>query len=118
MTDNIDKWAKKKTWKAKSDEWREKIKVSQTLNRLQGFVLGENDPQTQVPIQMSPAQVKAASTLLNKAMPDLSQSDITQNVEGQRMSYQELVDRLQGKLGKEQAETLLKALGHEPPTSH
>lgn len=117
MTDSIDKWAKKRTWKEKSEEWRTKIKVSQTLNRLQGFVLGETDERGN-PINMTPAQVKAASTLLNKAMPDLSQSDITQSQEGPRMSYQELLDRLAGKIGKDQAETMLKALGHDTPTTH
>lgn len=117
MTDSIDKWAKKRTWKEKSEEWRAKIKVSQVLNRLQSFALGEPSPAGDS-VEMSPSQVKAASVLLSKAMPDLSQSDITQGAEGPRMTYQELIDRLTGRLGEAKAKEMLEALGHKEPTSH
>ncbi len=55
---------------------REIIQTTQLLKRLQAFTLGEIDPQTRKPVEMTPAQVKAATTLLKKTMPDL------QSVEG------------------------------------
>lgn len=117
MTDSIDKWAKKRTWKEKSEEWRAKIKVSQVLNRLQSYALGEPSPAGDK-VEMTPSQVKAASVLLSKAMPDLSQADVTQNHEGQRMSYQDLTDRLSARLGEDKAKEMLEALGYKGPTSH
>lgn len=50
----------------------DKIRTSQLVNRLEGFALNELDPQSDKPIDMSPAQVKAAIALLKKTMPDLS----------------------------------------------
>jgi hypothetical protein len=59
-----------------NDKTREKIKVTQIVNRLQDFVLGESTvghPK----IELSAAQVKAAQILLAKKLPDLTASDIT-----------------------------------------
>ena len=50
---------------------REKIKTSQLVNRLQGFALEEDDPQTGKPIVMSKERVNAAIALLKKTLPDL-----------------------------------------------
>jgi len=44
---------------------REKIKISQLINRLQAHANGEVD--------MSPTQVRAAEVLLKKTLPDLAQ---------------------------------------------
>lgn len=55
---------------------KEKIKTSQLVNRLSAFALSELDAQSGRPVEMSPAQVKAAIALLKKTLPDL------QNVEG------------------------------------
>ena len=55
---------------------RDIIQTTQLLKRLQAFSLGENDPQTSKPVELSPAQVKAITTLLKKTMPDL------QSIEG------------------------------------
>lgn len=55
---------------------KEKIKTSQLINRLNAFALSETDPQTEKPVDMSPAQVKAAIALLKKTIPDL------QSIEG------------------------------------
>lgn len=52
---------------------KERIKTSQLINRLNGFALSEDDPQTGRPVDMSPAQVKAAIALLKKTVPDLQQ---------------------------------------------
>jgi hypothetical protein len=42
------------------------------LNRLQGFALEQNDPQTRKTIEMSSDRVRAAIALLRKTMPDLA----------------------------------------------
>ena len=55
---------------------RDIIQTTQLIKRLQAFSLSENDPQTNKPVDMTPAQVKAATTLLKKTMPDL------QSIEG------------------------------------
>lgn len=55
---------------------RDLIRTTHLIKRLQSFGLGENDEQTGQPVEMSPAQVKAVTTLLKKTMPDL------QNIEG------------------------------------
>ena len=111
LKDNISRFTNKRTWKEKSEEWRTKIKVTQTLNRLQSYVLGEDDPQTSKPVEMTPAQVKAAQVLLNKAMPDLSQADIT-NTSDTPIDYKALIANLTDKLGPERAKELLEAIGH------
>lgn len=51
---------------------RLKIKTSQLINRLQGFVLGEADAKTGELIEIDPARLKAIEILLRKALPDLS----------------------------------------------
>lgn len=51
---------------------RLKIKTSQLVNRLQGFVLGEADPKTGEAIEIDTARLKAIEILLRKALPDLS----------------------------------------------
>ena len=51
---------------------REKIKTSALIHRLQGFALQELDPTSKKPIEMSKEQVAAATTLLRKTLPDLS----------------------------------------------
>ena len=51
-----------------NDEWRDRIKVGMILTRLHQFVEGT--------IEMSPAQVKAASVLLSKKLADLSSVEL------------------------------------------
>ena len=48
---------------AHDDETRAKIQAANIINRLYGNVMGEVD--------LSPAQVSSAKTLLNKVLPDL-----------------------------------------------
>lgn len=62
--------------KRQSEQTRQKIKTSQLVNRLSAFALSEEDPQTGRPVEMTPAQVKAATTLLDRVMPRL------QSIEG------------------------------------
>lgn len=50
---------------------REKIRTSQLINRLEKFVLNEDE------VSLSPAQVSAALGLIKKTLPDLAQVDST-----------------------------------------
>ena len=59
---------------------RDKIKTSQLLNRLTSFGLGEKDPQTNKPVEMSSAQVTAALGVLRKTLPDLSNTELSGQV--------------------------------------
>lgn len=54
---------------------RERIKGSEIINRLQGFVLGENDSNGK-PIDLSSTQVTAALGLLRKTLPDLKSAEV------------------------------------------
>ena len=51
------------------EETRLKIQTSQLLNRLQNHVLNDDE--------MSSTQLRAAEVLLRKALPDLSQVEMT-----------------------------------------
>lgn len=55
---------------------RAKIKTSQIINRLNGFVLQEADQQTGKPIEMTTTQVNAALGLLRKTLPDLTSTTL------------------------------------------
>lgn len=57
---------------AHQEDVRLKIKTSQLINRLQGFVLGEGDPKTGEPIVIDNNRLKAIEILLRKSLPDLS----------------------------------------------
>jgi len=57
----------------KQDErCRASIQTTQLCKRLNGFALGDLDPQTEKPIQMTDGQVRAALGLLKKTIPDLA----------------------------------------------
>jgi len=58
------------------DRARDAIRTTQLVKRLGAFALSENDEQTGKPVEMTPAQVKAAVALLKKTIPDL------QSIEG------------------------------------
>ena len=47
-----------------NDRWREKIQITQILNRLNACMRGE--------IEMTPVQIQAAKILLSKVAPDLT----------------------------------------------
>lgn len=47
-----------------SDAWRQKIRTSMLINRLQNHVLGR--------IQMTSTQIRAAEILFRKTLPDLT----------------------------------------------
>lgn len=50
------------------EETRTKIQVAQIINRLQRCVMGE--------VELSPSQVSAAKTLLDKVLPNLQAMDL------------------------------------------
>ena len=57
------------------EKTRQKIRVSQILNRLEKHILGEQDTKRKV-VKMSASQVTAALGLLKKVMPDLQSTEI------------------------------------------
>jgi len=62
----------------KNDERaRAAIQTTQLVKRLQGFALSEIDVQSNKPVEMSPAQVKAALGLLKKTIPDLQSTELS-----------------------------------------
>jgi hypothetical protein len=76
---------------------REKIRTSQLINRLTAHALGEADPQSGQPVELSATQVRAIEILLKKSLPDLTATEIT-NVEPQSLdevSTDELIAALQ-----------------------
>jgi hypothetical protein len=50
-----------------TDSWKEKIRISMLLNRLQDHVLGDT--------QLKNTQIKAADILLRKVVPDLGRTE-------------------------------------------
>ena len=51
-----------------NDSWKEKIKMTQIINRIQDCAMGD--------IEMTPVQMKAAEILLKKMIPDLKAIDL------------------------------------------
>ena len=62
---------------------RDHIEVKKIVNRLQAHLLGEIDPSTDEPMELTPSQMKAAEILLRKALPDLSAVEQT-NIDGDK----------------------------------
>lgn len=54
-----------------SELTRERIRTAMLVNRLQAFVLGDPDPQSKKPVEMSSTGMSAALGLLRKTLPDL-----------------------------------------------
>jgi len=57
-----------------SEDTRKKIKAKQLINRLHKCAMGEN--------KMDSVQVKAATALLNKVLPNLKATELTGSVDG------------------------------------
>ena len=55
---------------------RSAIQTTQLCKRLNSFVLGLEDPQTRLPVDMSDLQVRAALGLLRKTLPDLAMTQV------------------------------------------
>ena len=71
---------------------REKIKTSQLINRLNAFVLGESDPTSKEPVEMSATQVTAALGLLKKTLPDLTAGQMVHDVSDPLLELLKSVD--------------------------
>jgi len=54
---------------------RDKIQAAQLINRLYAGAMGE--------VELTPAQVNAAKTLLNKVLPDLSSVEVDAALQGE-----------------------------------
>lgn len=50
-----------------TDDWKEKIRVTQIMNRLYGHAIGE--------VEMEKSQIDAAKVVLAKLLPDLKSID-------------------------------------------
>ena len=83
--------AARASWQERAETWRDKIKVSSLLTRLQGCAEGTNDMTTQ--------QIKACEILLNRVMPTLSASEITHTQP--QVNAQSMLDRLKAAVGEE-----------------
>lgn len=92
--------ARKRTYQ--TEKTREKIRITQIVNRLQGHVEGKVD--------MSSTQIAAAKILLGKTMPDLSAADIT-NHEADERSYEDI----RAEMVKEYGEAKTRILLNEKP---
>lgn len=52
------------------EDIRKKIQADRIIDRLQRFLHGENDDQTNAPVQLTELQVKVGLALLGKALAD------------------------------------------------
>lgn len=94
------------SWQERAESWREKIRISEIINRLQDFTTGK--------CEMSPAQVKAAQVLLDRVMPTLSASEVTKRTE--TVDPQELLAKLKDSIGEEAYARLAK--DYQPEAVH
>lgn len=99
---------------------RAKIKTSQIVNRLQAFALGENDPRTGEPVEMTKSQIAAAVTLLDRTLPRLAQTtlNVNDNREIEDFSKEQLLELVRnpetGSFGAAEEE----GSGREPDSVH
>src|SRR3990167_11121464 len=92
--------ANKRTYK--TDKTREKIRASMLVNRLQDHVEGK--------AEMSSTQVKAASVLLAKTLPDLTSADIHDSRQHESRTYEDIRLELIREHGEPMALLLLKEI--------
>jgi hypothetical protein len=71
VTLTVDKGGRRKGFKM-PEEHRNKLKLSQLLNRLQACALGE--------ISLPPDQVRCLEIALRKVLPDLSQTEVKADI--------------------------------------
>src|SRR3990172_3625887 len=92
--------ARKRTYQ--TDKTREKIRASMLVNRLQDHVEGK--------AEMSSTQVKAASVLLAKTLPDLTSADIHNSRQDESRTYEDIRLELIREHGEPLALLLLKEI--------
>jgi hypothetical protein len=62
---------------ANDQRTRDTIQTTQLVKRLQGFVLGLPDPVSGKPIEMDKVRVTACIALLKKTLPDLTNTQLS-----------------------------------------
>jgi hypothetical protein len=97
------------------------IRAQAIRDRLQAFCLDEADPRTGKKVEMNTAQIKAATTLLNKVLPDLQSIDSTVETReaprNEQEIHAELETAMQALTPQDQAK-LQQLLGQVPHDVH
>jgi len=88
----------RKSWQERAETWRDKIRISQIINRLNDCAEGKVD--------MTATQLKACTALMSKVLPDLTASDHTTRNETKTPA--ELLERAREVLGDQAASVLTK----------
>jgi hypothetical protein len=73
-----------------TEAWREKIRTSMLINRLQNHVIGR--------IEMTQTQLRAAEVLLKKCLPDQQHIEHANDPENPLLPFVEAADKLRGGL--------------------
>ncbi len=97
-TPTLKRRVKGRSWRQFSELARLKIQVTQIIHRLQKHVLGEP--------QMTAGQVRSAQVLLDRVLPNVSMTDVTQHTEAP-VSHAEMYQQLVDVVGDEIAEKIL-----------
>lgn len=106
--------ARKKTWV--DEKTRDKIRTTKLLQRLQHFALGEDEPGIKgKKIEMNANQVRAAVSLINKKLPDLTSADISMT-QDMPETKQEVYDKLVEFLGEDMAKRIAPEFNKEEAT--
>lgn len=97
----------KKSWQERAETWREKIRVSVIITRLEKHANGETE--------MTPTQVKAAQVLLDRVMPTLSASEVTRKTE--TITPDQLIQMMRERYGDDIANQMQKEYSptHDQP---
>ena len=86
---------------SQDERTRSAIKTSQLVNRLQGFALSLEDPQTKKPVQMTKEQVSAALGLIRKTLPDLAVTTLQGDGGGPVMIVTGVLRETKGDVGED-----------------
>jgi hypothetical protein len=69
------------------DTWREKIQLTQIMNRLNACALGE--------VEMTADQIASAKLILSKTLPDIARTELT-GPDGEKLSFEAFITELRG----------------------
>jgi hypothetical protein len=69
------------------DTWREKIQLTQIMNRLNACAQGD--------VEMTADQIAAAKLILSKTVPDLARTELT-GPDGEKLSFEAFITELRG----------------------
>lgn len=71
---------------ALTDSWKEQMRASALMNRLQSAAMGD--------VEMTPAQIQAAKIVLSKILPDLASTKLEADVRTTEMTPEERRKRM------------------------